>query len=107
MPPPPRSLVNLSTATNNNNKIELYILSTTTNNRYCDMCNENVLDDERHLLFQCQNVTLVQYRNNYKPHYYRSRPSMFKCVAMICKLEDRQLAIKVGAFLKKAFSLVK
>ena len=32
---------------------------------------------------------------------------MFKCVAMIGKLEDRQLAIKVGAFLKKDFSLVK
>ena len=30
---------------------------------------------------------------------------MFKCVAMIGKLEDSQLAIKVGAFLKKAFSL--
>ena len=41
------------------------------------------------------------------PHYYRSRPSMFKCVAMIGKLEDTHLAIKVGAFLKKAFSLVK
>ena len=32
---------------------------------------------------------------------------MFKCVAMLGKLEDRQLAIKVGAFLKKAFRSVK
>ena len=46
------------------------------------------------------NNTLVQYRNCHLPHCYRSRPSMFKCVAVFDNLENRALEIKLGAFLK-------
>jgi len=75
--------------------------------RFCDLCSVDVLGDEYHFLFECANDNLVQYRNCHLPHYYRTRPSMFKCVAMLSNLEDRASAKKLGAFLKNAFSLVK
>ena len=70
------------------------------NKKLCDLCSVDTLGDEYHILFECK--TLMQYSNCHLPHYYRSRPSMFMCVVTFSHLENGALAIKLGAFLKKA-----
>ena len=66
---------------------------------FCTVCSS-------HFLWM-QHDTLVQQRNCHLPHYYRSRPSMFKGVARFSNLENRALAVQLGAFLKSSFALVK
>ena len=75
--------------------------------RYCDLCDRNILGDEYHCFVECQNDTLVQYGNCYIPRYYRIRPSMLKCATLFGNLENKKVAVKLGTFLNKAFTLVK
>ena len=49
------------------------------NERLCSICNK--LEDEYHFLFECK--LYDELRVKYIKKYYRSRPSMFKCIDML------------------------
>ena len=68
--------------------------------RYCDMCEQEELGDEFHLLFKCSNVNLVN-RKKYLPNYYSKFPSMYKfCQLMSSISTNKILAINLAKFLK-------
>ena len=67
--------------------------------RYCDLCNENIIGDEYHFVLECKHGSMVQYRNQYLPKFYRHRPSMLKFVTLMKNAtENHKLAIKFGSF---------
>ena len=78
--------------------------------RYCELCDENrpFVGDKYHFSLQCKNTQLVQYRNQFIPQYYRDRLNMVKFIELIaCISNNRKLAIRVGSYLRKAFSLIR
>ena len=71
-------------------------------NRLCTACNR--LEDEYHLLFECQLYNNI--RCNYIKKYYRERPSMFKTVDML-KSENANMLKKLAVYVFNAFEIRK
>ena len=76
--------------------------------QYCDLCNENIIGDKYHFVLECKHGSMVQYRNQYLPKFYRHGPSMLKFVTLMKNVtENHKLAIQFGSLLRKSFSLLK
>ena len=51
--------------------------------RICNLCNDNAIADEFHVLLKCSNEELVRWRAMYVPSYYTHRPTIFKFVELM------------------------
>jgi hypothetical protein len=72
------------------------------NNRYCDICDRQILGDEFHLLLECSHPTLVAYRNMYLKN---CSINMFTFVNIMSRISsDITLAHNVTDFLRCANS---
>lgn len=54
--------------------------NTPRSQRICKNCNMNLLGDEYHLFFICDNNYVCDLGNRFIPKYYRNKPSMYKFV---------------------------
>ena len=68
--------------------------------RTCEHCTLNLLGDEYHLFFVCNNPEIVQLRYKFIPNYYRTKPSMYKFVKLLKSLDKLALGIRICKFLK-------
>ena len=76
------------------------------NERYCNMCTGELLGDEYHVLFECQNEIIVENRKRFLPKYYTKHPSMAKCICLF-QSNEKKLLYKLGAFLSNILPLFK
>lgn len=72
--------------------------------RICTKCNDNVVGDEYHLLFVCQNEDLVRLRNEYISHFYRQNPTQNKHILLMSN-SNKKIMMGLVKFLRKAFSM--
>ncbi len=72
--------------------------------RICTKCNENMVGDEYHLLFVCQNEDIVQLRNRYISYYYRHNPTQYKYIMFMNNTNMKELK-KLAYFLKKSLNM--
>jgi hypothetical protein len=92
----------------NNNRIPKVVgryKNIVRNRRFCNLCDGNSVGDEFHILFECNNTTIVDARK-LLPRYYTFIPSMFK---LVCLLQSQKPKVlwKIGAFLKNVLPLFK
>ena len=74
--------------------------------RFCNVCNNNSVGDEFHVLFECKNPSIVNFRKKYLPKFYVTRPSMWKLITLL--QSDKMKVIRgLGAFLKNVLPLFK
>ena len=69
-------------------------------NRKCPICGK--LGDEYHFLFECTVHTTE--RNKFIPKFYRTRPSMMKCVSLFNSTNKKEIR-NLAKFVYKAFSI--
>ena len=50
--------------------------------RYCEICEENQIGDEYHILLECKNEQIVRLRKMYLPFYYQSFSNIYKFVSL-------------------------
>lgn len=72
--------------------------------RICSKCNANVVGDEYHVLFTCQNADIVRLRNKFIPSYYINRPTHFKYVILM-QSKNVNLLTKLAQFLRAIFGI--
>ena len=70
------------------------------NERKCDLCSLEMLGDEYHLFFECDNDDIVTLRRKYIPNHYIVNRSMYKFVKLLKSVDDIKIASKLGTFLK-------
>lgn len=70
------------------------------NERKCQLCNMNQLEDEYHFVMSCSLYT--ELRQKYISSYFRTRPNMYKFVSLITT-ENVQMLTKLAIFVYKAF----
>ena len=70
--------------------------------RTCILCNIDDIEDEYHFILICPFYNTI--RNTYIPRYFRTRPSMFKCVQLLNET-SKQVLVKLSSFCLKAFKL--
>ena len=68
--------------------------------RYCELCNDNSLGDEFHLLCKCKNADVHRLRCKYIPRYFVTNPSMHKFVIFMKNIHKRKYGVNLGKFLK-------
>ena len=68
--------------------------------RFCDMCNQNVIGDEFHLFYECNNTIVVDARRKFLPKEMLGNRSMYAFTKFLTKLEDLKTIIKICKFLK-------
>lgn len=68
--------------------------------RVCDMCSDNVLGDEYHLILECNNNTITNLRNLHLPKDIVSRPSMYSFTNMLKSLHNDDIGVNLAIFLK-------
>ena len=71
----------------------------TRENRKCTKCSKDVIGDEYHYLFICNNTEIQILRSKYIPKYYVQNSSLAK-MAGIFSLCNSQLLKSVALFLK-------
>ena len=74
--------------------------------RFCNLCNDNRVGDEYHVLFECKNLTILNLRQKYLPKYYTTHPSMWKLILLL-QADKAKVICKLGAFLKNTLPLFK
>ena len=72
---------------------------TPRNLRYYDICNENVVGDEFHLLFECKNRLMCELRETFIPNLYKCNPSAFKFNHMMKNINSNN-GVNLAKFLK-------
>ena len=55
--------------------------------RYCDICNEDKIGDEYHIMFECQHPLIYNLRLKYISRFYINNISMFKFVQLFTDME--------------------
>ena len=68
--------------------------------RYCDMCDQDVIGDEFHLFYECKNVTIVEARTKFLPKEMLRNRSMYAFTNILKNLEDLKTTMKICKFLK-------
>ena len=71
--------------------------------RICNLCNENAIADECHVLLKCSNDDLVRWRDMYIPSYYTLRPTNFKFVELV-QNTNVNILTKLSVFIKLVMS---
>ena len=66
--------------------------------RFCNVCNDNSVGDEFHLLFECKNPSIMNSRKKYLPIFYVTQPSMWKLISLL-QSDKTKVICKLGAFL--------
>ena len=74
--------------------------------RICNMCENNFVGDEFHMLFVCQNENIVRLRNMYIPEYYKNRPSLYKYGLLIQTTSCKTLN-NLALFLQAVFKMMR
>ena len=74
------------------------------NLRICNLCSENKVGDEFHVLFECRHADIIRYRADILPTSYTSRPSMYK-VILLLQSDKTKVITKLGAYLKNVLLL--
>ncbi len=74
--------------------------------RFCNLCNDNRLGDEFHILLECRDANIATPRQKYMPKYYMNHPSMFKLILLL-QSDKPKIISKLGAFLKNVLLLFK
>lgn len=72
--------------------------------RVCDKCEANVVGDEYHVLFVCQNENIAGWRNMYIPHFYRRRPNHLK-FKLLMQTSNVNILNNLALFLRKIYSI--
>ena len=72
--------------------------------RVCEKCNANVLDDEYHVMLTCENEDIVRFRNQYIPRYYRERPSQHNYV-LLMQTSKVTVMKNLSLFIRKILTL--
>ena len=74
-------------------------------NRYCHLCtNEELIGDEYHLLLECKNQQIVNFRNRYISCNFTRNPSRQKCINLLSSV-DKSVVRKLAFFLKNTLPL--
>ena len=68
--------------------------------RFCNMCPSNVLGDEYHIFFECNNPDIVRLRKRFIPVYYTQNHSMFKFIKLMKLVNDIKVGIRISSFIK-------
>ena len=72
--------------------------------RYCKQCNKAEIEDEYNFLLECAKYDVL--RVQFILRYYRSRPSMAKCIELLTECNnDSRLSKSVALYVCKAFRL--
>ena len=69
------------------------------NQRICNQCNKNEVEDEFHFILICPAYSDI--RNRFIRPYYRNRPSMYKLVQLL-KSSNKTILKNLAKFLKEA-----
>jgi hypothetical protein len=75
-------------------------------NRFCDLCNDNKLGDEFHLLLECNFNPIHELRKKYLPNYFNKFPSMFKFTSLL-EYTSYKKAYNVAKLVKELKTIVK
>ena len=67
--------------------------------RKCELCLENDLEDEFHFIIKCK--MFVELRKTYLPMYYIKHPSMFKFIQLL-NVENKKVLHNLALFILKA-----
>ena len=70
--------------------------------RFCNLCNNDVIGDEFHILLECEHPMIKNLRVSTIPRYYYNKPSMYKFIRLFENMNLKTtLARKIGKFLKE------
>ena len=69
------------------------------NQRICELCSMDLIGDEYHLFFECNNPTIVKLRHRFIPNLYTQNPSMYKFISLMKSIHKVSLGVRVGKFL--------
>ena len=70
------------------------------NQRTCDICNMNLLGDEYHLFYDCDNIYIVYIRNKLIPTNIIINKSMYNFVKLLSQPENMKCIRRICKFLK-------
>ena len=71
------------------------------NQRICNYCNKNVIEDEYHFIMECQAYDLI--RKKYIKKYYITRSNMFKLVQLFTS--SKRNVLNLSKYLNEAFKI--
>ena len=74
--------------------------------RFCNLCNDNRVGDEFHILFECNNISIMDIRQKYLPKIYTVQPSVWKMI-LLFQTDKTKVICKLGAFLSNVLPLFK
>ena len=76
------------------------------NQRFSDFCDENLLDDEFHILLECTNEQIKDLRSKHLPKYYQHHNNMYKFIQLFEQSStNKRLLVQLCRFLKEIFKL--
>ena len=74
--------------------------------RVCNLCNDNRVGDEFHVLFECKNTCVMNLRRKYLPKFYTDQTSVWKMILLL-QNDKTKVICKLGAFLNNVLPLFK
>ena len=74
--------------------------------RMCNMCEDNFVGNEFHMLFVCQNENIVRLRNMYIPEYYKNKPSLYK-YGLLMQTTSCKTLNNLALFLQTVFKITR
>ena len=75
--------------------------------RFCHLCDDNIVGDEFHVLFECNNTILVDLRKKFIPKMYYERPNMIKYIQLfqVCN-HKYSLGKNLALYIKELFKIL-
>ena len=100
-----RALCNLRTNNSRIPKVVGRFTNIPREQRYCHLCtSEELIGDEYHLLLECKNLQIVNFRNKYISNTFTRNPSMQKWINLLNSV-DKVVVRKLYFFLKNTLPL--
>ena len=65
--------------------------------RFCNVYNDNSVGDEFHVLFECENPCIVNFRKKYLPNSYITHPSIWKLISPL-QSDKTKVICNLGVF---------
>ncbi len=63
------------------------------NKRFCNLCSDNCLGDEYHVLFECKNISIIESRKKCLPRLFVNHLSMFKLALLLQSEKPRMIYV--------------
>ena len=68
--------------------------------RYCSKCTLDIIGDECHTFFECNNQDIVDLRKRFIPMYYQRNRSMYNFVKLLKLVSDIKTGGRVASFIR-------